>query len=140
MASVKGACNCGAVQISIPEADFPKESLLCHCLNCKASSGSLASLNLVIPTSSVKIEKGQPKKYLETECASGNTMDRWFCGDCGSACFSISSGLKEVSFVKGGLFVKEFKKTGRTMPAPAKESWWRHHEEWERAFGCDLVE
>ncbi|RDW62087.1 hypothetical protein BP6252_11520 [Coleophoma cylindrospora] len=140
MASVNGACNCGAVQISIPEADFPKESLLCHCLNCKASGSALASLNLVIPASSVKMEKGQPKKYLETEGASGKPLDRWFCGDCGSPCFSISSAMPEISFVKSGLFMKEFKKTGRTMPAPAKEGWWRNHEEWEKSVGRNVVE
>ena len=37
---VTGKCNCGAIGISIPRASFPAFSGLCHCNDCKVSSGS----------------------------------------------------------------------------------------------------
>ena len=38
---VKGHCNCGAITVSIAKDAFPSYCGLCHCLNCRASSGSL---------------------------------------------------------------------------------------------------
>lgn len=36
-----GRCNCNAIRISVPASSFPTYCALCHCLNCRASSGSL---------------------------------------------------------------------------------------------------
>lgn len=41
---IKGACNCGRINVSVPRSSFPTFSSLCHCLNCRASSGSLSVL------------------------------------------------------------------------------------------------
>lgn len=38
---VYGTCNCGAIKISLPKSSFPSYCGLCHCANCRASSGSL---------------------------------------------------------------------------------------------------
>ncbi len=39
---IHGACNCGRITVSLPRSAFPTASSLCHCLNCRASGGSLS--------------------------------------------------------------------------------------------------
>lgn len=39
---IKGECNCGKITVSIPKPNWPSACSLCHCLNCRASSGSLS--------------------------------------------------------------------------------------------------
>lgn len=39
--SIQGACNCGAIAVTVPKDQWPKSSMVCHCLNCRASGGSL---------------------------------------------------------------------------------------------------
>jgi hypothetical protein len=81
--TINGACNCGAIKISIPKSSLPTYCGLCHCLNCRASSGSLFSVNLPTPTKDISII-GEPKIYIDRNTDSGHTVGRRFCGDCGS--------------------------------------------------------
>jgi hypothetical protein len=37
---VRGACSCGRITVSISQSALPKFTGICHCLNCKAASGS----------------------------------------------------------------------------------------------------
>ena len=38
---MEGECNCGAVKITIQQLDQPVKVSLCHCLDCRASGGTL---------------------------------------------------------------------------------------------------
>ncbi|KAE8160197.1 Mss4-like protein, partial [Aspergillus tamarii] len=132
---VHGACNCGAVTITISQSSFPKSSLACHCRNCKSSSGSLFSLNLVVPTKDVVIT-GKPNNYKEKECASGHHMSRYFCPTCGSAIMSVVSEDPSVAYVKTGVLAK----SGMDLPPPKVQAWWRRAEVFEKPFlECDIV-
>jgi hypothetical protein len=42
---IYGACNCGRITISLPRTSLSNFSSLCHCLNCRASSGSLSVIS-----------------------------------------------------------------------------------------------
>ncbi|KAF2113988.1 Mss4-like protein [Lophiotrema nucula] len=79
---IRGSCNCGNVAVSMTKNVFPSSCSLCHCLNCRASSGSLFAVNIPVPKDAVKIE-GTPKVYVDTG-GSGKSVHRHFCGDCGS--------------------------------------------------------
>ncbi|PMD24105.1 hypothetical protein NA56DRAFT_643385, partial [Hyaloscypha hepaticicola] len=123
---IKGACNCGRITVSLPRSSLPSASTLCHCLNCRASSGSLFAANLPTPTEDVTIE-GQPK--IHTDIAnSGNTAERHFCGDCGSAIKTVIRERPQISVLKGGLFAK----FEVDLPAPGREQFWRRAEKWEK--------
>ncbi|GAA6013197.1 hypothetical protein JCM11491_005211 [Sporobolomyces phaffii] len=122
-----GSCNCGAVKIEVPDSAFPKESVLCHCKNCRASSGSVFTVNLVIPTDQIKfVNESAVKVYEDKNTDSGHTAVRKFCGNCGSG---VLTGVKEApenSYVKGGLF-----EVG-TVPGPSMQIFKRNFENWEQ--------
>ena len=54
---------------------------LCHCQNCRKSTGSTYSTNAVFPKSAFTIVSGEPKVY-ETKGGSGNPAFVNFCGNC----------------------------------------------------------
>ncbi|KAH7311004.1 Mss4-like protein [Rhexocercosporidium sp. MPI-PUGE-AT-0058] len=132
---IKGLCNCGKAGVEFPKAKFPAYSVLCHCLNCRASSGGMYSSFVVMPTKHLTIV-GEPKLYKDYETTSGNLLNRWFCGECGSAVYSVTEKEPEVAYVKGGLFAK-----GVGLPKPAVETFWRRAEKWEVSVeGAQIVD
>ncbi|GAA5910252.1 GFA family protein [Sporobolomyces salmoneus] len=132
----RGSCNCGNVTIDVADSAMPKESVLCHCKNCRASSGSLFTVNYVIKTDEIKFnDESKVNVYEDKNTDSGHTAIRKFCKNCGSA---ILTGVKEApeqSYVKGGLF-----KVG-TVPAPSMEIYKRNFESWEKGHdGAQLID
>ncbi|GAA5877568.1 hypothetical protein JCM16303_003381 [Sporobolomyces ruberrimus] len=135
-----GSCNCGAVKIEVPDSAYPKQSVLCHCKNCRASSGSVFSVNLVIETDQIKFnDESNVSVYEDKGTDSGNTAVRKFCKNCGSA---ILTGVKEApekSYVKGGKFYRLF--PVGTVPAPAMQIYKRNFEKWEKGQeGAQIVD
>ncbi len=96
---ITGGCLCGKIRYSVNQ---PLQSIIaCHCINCQRSSGSGAMHNAVAPTSAVTITAGQLKVFADT-AASGNTLNRYFCGDCGSPIYSQRATMPEVMVIKVG--------------------------------------
>ncbi|CZS95759.1 uncharacterized protein RCO7_08754 [Rhynchosporium graminicola] len=85
------------------------------------------ALNISTATADIKIE-GIPKIHVDV-AASGNSVSRHFCGDCGSAIMSVVTVRPQQSILKGGLFVE----SGVALPAPGREQFWRRSERWELA-------
>ncbi|KAJ7885256.1 major facilitator superfamily domain-containing protein [Mycena olivaceomarginata] len=77
----KGACLCGQTTIELKSTHTGQ--IVCHCVDCKQTSGSAFSTNILEPIKDVTIT-GPVKEYVAT-AASGNTVTRVFCGNCGSA-------------------------------------------------------
>ncbi|EKD13085.1 uncharacterized protein L3040_007168 [Drepanopeziza brunnea f. sp. 'multigermtubi'] len=126
--TLQGSCNCGNIVVSLPISSLPSSVTLCHCSECRASSGSLFAVNISTPTQDIKIE-GTPKIH-DYIAASGNTVHRYFCGDCGSAIMNVVSAHPEKSILKGGLFVN----SGVNLPLPGREQFWRRAEPWETPY------
>ncbi|KAF8864202.1 hypothetical protein BDZ45DRAFT_797701 [Acephala macrosclerotiorum] len=132
---ITGACNCGRITVKLPESSFPESVSLCHCLNCRASGGTLFAVNIIVPSKDIEVQ-GQPKIHADT-AASGNTANRHFCGDCGSPIMTIVTEHPQRAFLKGGLFAK----FGFDLPAPGREQFWRRAEKWEKPReGVSLIE
>ncbi|GAA5925835.1 hypothetical protein JCM1841_006330 [Sporobolomyces salmonicolor] len=129
--TIRGHCNCSSVKIEIDSSVFPKQSLLCHCRNCRASCGSVFSTNLVVPSDEVKIVSGSEhiKEYRDRNTETGHTAVRCFCALCGSPIRTYVAEANETSYVKGGLF-----EPGQ-VPPPAMEIFKRRCEEWEPLHG-----
>ena len=97
--SVTGGCLCGAIRYSISQ---PVEIVsACHCTHCQKASGTGASHNALVPASAVTFTAGKPKAYKDT-AESGNTLFRYFCGDCGSPIYSQRERMPEVMVLKVG--------------------------------------
>jgi len=156
---IQGACNCGRITVLLPRSSLPKASSLCHCLNCRASSGSLSvslnlkcsepcwkpcsfAVNLPTPTKDITVE-GTPKIHSDI-AASGNTSDRLFCGDCGRGVFEIKLYVRKLMLCSAIMTVVKqrpeiaflkgglFAKFGVDLPAPGREQFWRRAEKWEK--------
>ena len=94
-----GSCLCGAIQYSV-DAEV-KELRACHCKSCQKVSGAQGTVNAILPSSVFKITRGQPKRYT-TVADSGRTLNRYFCGECGSAIYSQREATPEMVVVRAG--------------------------------------
>ncbi len=96
---ITGGCLCGKVRYSVSQP--PKNIIVCHCTHCQKASGAGASHNALLPSGAVTFTSGQPKVYVDT-AGSGNKLNRYFCGDCGSALYSQREKVPEMMVLKVG--------------------------------------
>ncbi|EME80239.1 uncharacterized protein MYCFIDRAFT_31314 [Pseudocercospora fijiensis CIRAD86] len=87
-------CLCKSIRIEVTGQD--KGSVLCHCNNCKQTSGSSFMHNHRFTKSEVKVLEGKNllKAYKDSDTKSGNTLSRYFCGNCGSSLYLTNSAIK----------------------------------------------
>ncbi|CAF3764243.1 unnamed protein product [Rotaria sp. Silwood1] len=125
MNSITGECLCGQITVSLTKEAFEAtdKTLVCRCKNCRQSSGSLGSINIIVPESAVKIT-GQPKLYRDSNTTSGAPLQRAFCGNCGSPIYSASPNMPGIQAVKLGLFDK--------IPKPSAEQFCKARPSWDK--------
>ena len=84
---ITGGCNCGAVRFEVTQ---PFEAAMyCHCTRCQRRTGTAASANARTAPEAFRLIKGEDR-LRSWEPPDG--APKFFCGDCGSAVFSRSSG------------------------------------------------
>lgn len=120
MAKSEGGCLCGAVRYAI-EGE-PAAAVVCHCTHCQKQSGSAFSTILGVPEAQVAII-GEPAVYADSG-ESGKSVDRLFCGTCGSPLFS------KVEVSPGLLWVKAGTLDDTSSFAPAAHIWTRSRQCW----------
>ena len=98
--SLTGQCLCGAIKYEL--ADAPAMMGVCHCKNCQRQAGSAYSTLAAVPVEGFKFNQGQPKLYQDSDTKSGATVERYFCGDCGSPIYSALSSAPDQIFLKTG--------------------------------------
>ncbi|KAF9461715.1 Mss4-like protein [Collybia nuda] len=116
--AIKGACLCGQVTITL-ESEH-NDQVACHCNDCKQTSGSAFSTNVLAPQKDVKIE-GSFKVY-DSKGASGNTVSRIFCSNCGSAISHKSVAFGEAQAIQTGNFT-HFSKIPFAAELFVKDRW-----------------
>ena len=99
MATHSGRCLCGSIQYEFSED--PAIAGICHCKNCQRQAGSAFSTLYGIPKASFGMT-GEPKLYSDADTASGNTVQRYFCGNCGSPVYSTVVSQPDMIFLKTG--------------------------------------
>ena len=99
MPTLTGSCLCGAIRYTI-DAEI-KELRACHCTDCQKASGAGGSVNAVLPSAAIRITQGTPKRYAGV-AASGRTLYRFFCGDCGSPLYGQRQTTPEISSLRIG--------------------------------------
>ncbi|MCH2099577.1 MAG: GFA family protein [Pseudomonadales bacterium] len=97
--SQTGGCLCGAVRYELAEA--PTMMGVCHCKNCQKQAGSAFSTLAAVPIAGFTLT-GTPKQYVDRDTDSGNYVERWFCGDCGSPIYSALPSMTDQIFLKTG--------------------------------------
>jgi len=96
---ISGSCMCGAIRYTV---DVPITELrACHCTNCQKGSGTGAAENAVIPSAAFHLERGS-LKHFASRADSGRTLNRYFCGDCGSPIYSQRENAPETVVLRVG--------------------------------------
>ncbi|KAF1980977.1 hypothetical protein K402DRAFT_343333 [Aulographum hederae CBS 113979] len=125
---LRGHCLCGSIHVAVddPELFSRPRALLCHCANCRKTSGSIFSTNLAISENKVQIEDkdNSLKKYVDKDTGSGTELWRYFCGNCGNSIKSETALLSGTAIVKMGIFP--------VIPSPAMECFALHRQDWEQ--------
>ncbi|ROT39232.1 DUF636 domain protein [Sodiomyces alkalinus F11] len=98
---IEGGCICGAVRIqSTGEA---QAKALCYCLDCRKTTGSTFSTNILVPAEGFTLTKGTPKEFAKT-ANSGKTITSFFCGDCGTTLWRETETYTGSKILKVGTF------------------------------------
>jgi hypothetical protein len=98
--SISGQCLCGEVKYEI--ANAPAVTGVCHCKNCQRQAGSAFSTIAGVPKAEFSLTVGEPKLYQDSDTKSGNSVQRFFCGDCGSPIYSGLSANPDTIYLKTG--------------------------------------
>lgn len=83
--TLTGSCLCGAIRYTVSAPIT--ELRACHCVHCQKASGTAGSVNAMIPSAAFRLTQGTPRCF-SSAAASGRTLHRYFCGDCGSPIYS----------------------------------------------------
>ena len=97
------SCLCGASTFTVPK---PTKLLVCHCLNCKKWSGSTFAANFWVPASSLIIDdtsKQHIRSHVDGNTESRRTLERHFCGDCGSSLYIVIPHMPDVVAILSGV-------------------------------------
>ena len=89
---ITGGCLCGSVRYEISAA--PVACVNCHCRTCQKASGAAYLALMFVPASALTIT-GNYKEYPAI-AASGNTVYRAFCPECGTALFGRNSAFSKM--------------------------------------------
>jgi len=81
---VTGGCRCGAVRYQA-EITEPERHGLCHCEDCRRSSGAPAVAWLAVPEETFRVTRGEAKRW-----DGGNGAQRYFCGICGTPLYYLN--------------------------------------------------
>jgi hypothetical protein len=81
-----GGCRCGAVRYRA-EIEDPNRHGLCHCADCRRSTGAPAVAWLAVPKDSFVVEG------TATRWDGDNGAERYFCGTCGTSLYYFNEAM-----------------------------------------------
>ena len=125
MSDLKGSCMCG--QISYDSNAEPVMTAVCHCLDCQKQTGTSFSIVVGVPENELQVS-GKPSIYSTTG-DSGKTVNRHFCGDCGSPIYSQADMLPGVLLLKAGTL------EDTSWLSPELEIWCDSRQNWLQLEG-----
>ena len=81
-----GGCQCGATRYEV-EGEAAHHAL-CHCADCRASSGAPATAWMAFPSDRFRVTKGEATAFN-----SSGASWRHFCGTCGTGLYFINEEM-----------------------------------------------
>jgi hypothetical protein len=97
--SYSGTCLCGDIAYRCEAAAVT--TAICHCRDCQKQSGSAFSVNLLVPAAALQVS-GASLRSVFTEGASGASVRRHFCGNCGTPVYTEMAALPALVALKAG--------------------------------------
>lgn len=97
--AITGQCLCGDITYELETN--PAMFGVCHCKNCQRQAGSAFSTLAPVALADFHMS-GEPKVYVDNATDSGEKVERFFCGNCGSPIYSALPGQPETIFLKTG--------------------------------------
>ncbi|TDO95744.1 GFA family protein [Marinomonas balearica] len=118
---IKGACQCGQVQIVLNNP--PAKVLACHCKECQKLSTSVFSLTLFVKEETVEIsgEMGDWSRNAD----GGNTAAAKFCTGCGNRIYHYNPLDTSVLKLKLTAFDDVEFKPDAHIWVKSKKSWYQ---------------
>jgi hypothetical protein len=104
VATVRGSCHCGGVKFELRDA--PDTVRYCHCTTCKKLSGGGGTVNLRVPSASIRILEGED--LLQTYQPAEGTA-KTFCLSCGSNLFGGGWPESETSSLRATTLDEPFR-------------------------------
>ncbi len=101
---------------------------VCHCKNCQRQAGSAFSTLYGVPRAAFSM-RGEPRLYKDGDTASGNTVERYFCGNCGSPIYSALPSRADMLFLKTGTL------DDTAGFAPQFQAWCDSKQDWVELLG-----
>jgi hypothetical protein len=95
---LKGSCLCGAVQYE--SSAEPAFSGHCYCVDCQKETGGGHVTIAAVPDATVRITG--PTSAFSKKGASGQTIERTFCSQCGSTLFSRPRAMAGMTMLRAG--------------------------------------
>jgi hypothetical protein len=77
----QGGCHCGRLRYEITET--PRAVYACHCRDCQRITSSAFSMAIVVSDGAFRLSGVEPQ-LIQRIAASGRTVNRWVCPECGS--------------------------------------------------------
>ncbi len=84
--AITGGCHCGAIRYEVTGTAIVHA--LCHCRDCRRSSGAPMVGWTMYRADAVKVTKGTPKIYNSSE-----NVRRHFCAECGTGLFYVNEKM-----------------------------------------------
>jgi hypothetical protein len=109
-------------------------TLVCHCSNCKRSSGGVASYAFMVPKEHVSISDSHINRP-DPNTSSGKPMQRSMCAECGSPVRIIEGHAPDTWCLQYGLFADVV-----DLPKPKLELFRSKACGWVDAVGEDVKE
>ena len=94
-----GGCMCGTVRWELSEP--PIGSGICHCRRCQRRTGSASSYSALALKANLEVVSGEAS--LDSY-APDEGWHKYFCGDCGSAIFTLNPDQPELVGMRMGGF------------------------------------
>lgn len=99
-AKVSGHCLCGAVKYST--GDDPMSTVICHCEDCRRSSGAAFSVNVIVADENLTLEGETLSSWETTGTETGEKRQRKFCSRCGSQVATMLAEMEGLAVIKAG--------------------------------------
>ena len=118
---ISGGCLCGLVRYKISAQ--PVASVNCHCRTCQKAVGAPYIALMFVSDAALTIS-GVYKEY-PTLAASGNTLYRAFCPECGTALFGRNSTFTKIRPVAAATL------DDPSIFKPQKDMWVADAQSWD---------
>jgi len=118
--AIEGSCLCGGTKVKIENEEHDTQ-IICHCNDCKQTSGSGFSTNILAKDANITVT-GLKQDYV-SKAASGKDVTRTFCSKCGSSISHKSAAFGDATAIQTGNLIDHFKNVKVGAELFTKDRW-----------------